>query len=310
MNGKIVGRISGIIQHLSNKKHNERKLRFTRFDSIDNQDVANKLFDAIVEYAKENDLNEIVGPLGFSDLEREGLLIEGFDELATFEEQYNYSYYQTLIENYGFVKDVDWVERQVRIDKSKGEKLRKISEGSMKKYNLHFGKAKNTKEFIKKYGDQIFDVLDITYEKLYGTVPLTAKTKQMIIDNFTLVINLNNVAVILDENDRVISFGICIPSIAKAIQKSQGHLTLPALIKVLKAVKNPKIIDLALVGVLPEYQKTGVIASLIYEMYKMLERVDYAETNLNLEDNISIISMWNYFDARLHKRRRCFIKKL
>ena len=166
--------------------------------------------------------------------------------------------------------------------------------------------------FIKKYGKQLFEVLDKTYTNLYGTVPFTQGMKDMMIANFKLIINLKYVAVILDENENVVCFGICLPSIAKAVQKSNGHLTLLTILRILKAVNNPEIIDLALIGVLPEYQMKGVSSSLIYQIQKMLkdDRIKFAETNLNLETNASIQNQWKNFDATQHKRRRSFIKKL
>lgn len=177
--GKIVGRISGILQHASNEKWNQRRIRFTRFDCIDNQEVANSLLNKVEEWAKEKGMEEVVGPIGFSDLEREGLLIEGFDYLSTFEEQYNYPYYQKLIENYNYTKEVDWIEHRLRAPKEENPKLKTVSDYMLKRYNLHFSNVKSIGEFIKKYGDAFFDILDITYDKIYGTVPLTDKMKKI-----------------------------------------------------------------------------------------------------------------------------------
>ena len=312
MDGKMVGRISGILQYASNEKWNQKRVRWTRFDSIDNIEVSNALFKAVEEFAKDNDMDELVGPLGFSDLEREGLLIEGFDELSTFEEQYNYEYYPNLVEEYGFVKEVDWEERQLRLPKEMDDRLYKLADRILKKYNLHIPRVKSTKEFLKRYADQFFELLDKTYDGLYQTVPFTEGTKKLLIENFNLVINTNYVAVIVDENDKVVCFGLTIPSLAKALQKSNGHLTLPALIRCLKSIKKPEIIDLALIGVDPQYQMKGVVTSLILEIMNMLkkEHVKYVETNLNLETNFGIINQWKIFDARLHKKRRCYVKKI
>lgn len=314
-NGKIVGRISGIIQLASNKKNNEKRVRFTRFDAIDDQEVSDKLFSQVEKWAKDKGMDSIVGPLGFSDLEREGLLIEGFDELSTFEEQYNYDYYQKLIENYGFVKEVDWVESKLYLPddyKEKLERLDRLSSLMMKRYNLKFGEAKNTKDFINKYADQFFEILDVTYDKLYGTVPFTEKTKKMMIGNFKLIVDVDNVAVIVDENNKVVCFGICFPSLAKAIQGTKGKLTPRTLIKLLKAIKKPKVLDLGLIGVLPEYQNKGISSAIISIVMKKLayDGVEYAETNLNLEENKNIQNQWKVFNAVQHKRRRSYVKKI
>ncbi len=312
LDGKIVGRISAIIQKVSNQKRNEKRVRFTRFDSIDNQEVANQLFNAVEDWAKQKGMDTIVGPLGFSDLEREGLLIEGFDQLSTFEEQYNYDYYQKLIENCGFEKEVDWVERKLYLPEKIDERLDKFSTLMMKRYKLKFGTAKNTKDFIKKYADKFFDIIDETYDGIYGSVPFTPATRKLMIQNFNLIIDLNHVAVIVDENDRVVCFGICFPSLAKAVQKSQGHLTPLALIRLLKAIKKPKVLDLGLIGVLPEYAMKGISTAIVNEIMKMLLKgdIEYAETNLNLETNHNVINLWNYFKTVQHKRRRSFVKKI
>ncbi len=312
MDSKMVGRISGIIQFASNKKNNEKRVRFTRFDSINNQDVANSLFMAVEKWAREKGMDIIVGPLGFSDLEREGLLIDGFEELSTFEEQYNYSYYQNLIENYGFVKEVDWVERKLYAPSVKDERLERISKLMLKRYNLKFGEAKNTKEFIAKYADKFFDIVDKTYIDIYGSVPFTSATRKLMIQNFKLIVDVKHAAVIVDENDEVVGFGICFPSLAKAVQKSQGHLTPAALVRLLKAIKRPKVLDLGLIGVLPEYQMKGVSPAILAEVMKMLTdgEIEYCETNLNLETNSNIQNQWKSFNSILHKRRRAYVKTI
>jgi len=310
--GKMVGRIQAILQLASNKKWNQKRVRFTRFDSIDDQEVANSLFKAAEDWAKENGMEEVVGPLGFSDLEREGLLIEGFNELSTFEEQYNYDYYQKLIEANGYTKEVDWVERKLYYPKQLDERIIRISEQIKKKYKLKVSKEKSTSSFIKKYGDEFFKILDETYVDIYGTVPFTDKMKKSLISSFKLIVNVKNVAVVLDENDHVICFGLCFPSIGKALQASGGRLTIPTIFKLLKAIKHPKILDLGLIGVVDEYKMKGVNSIMVEGILNILKEnnIEYAETNLNLEDNLSIQNQWKHFDAVLHKRRRCFIKKI
>lgn len=310
--GVMVGRISGILQKASNEKRGEKRVRFTRFDAIDDTEVAAALFGAVEAWAREKGMDTICGPLGFSDLEREGLLIEGFDQLSTFEEQYNAEYYGKLIEGLGYQKEVDWTESKLTPPAEGIEELEKMADFIMKRYKLHFGPAKNTNDFLRRYADDIFDLIDRTYAHLYGTVPLTEGTKKMLLDNFRLVIDVKYVAVILDENDKVICFGICMPSLAKAVQKSGGRLTPAALVRMLRAIKKPSILDLALVGVDPEYANRGVSAVFSAPLMRMLQQdgVEYAETNLNLEDNYAIQNQWKRFNAVQHKRRRSYVKKL
>ena len=311
--GKMIGRISGILQKAANAKWGQNRARFTRFDAVNDQEVANALFAAVENWAKNKNADEIVGPLGFSDLEREGLLIEGFDQLATFEEQYNYDYYQKLIENCGYGKDVDWVERKVRIPKNGVDsRIAKISAEMMEKYELHFVEAKNTNDFLKKYVDQIFRIWDETYDKIYGTVPFTDKVKKAMLVNFKLVIDLRFITAIVDKNDKIVAFGVVFPSMAKAVQKSGGKLTPACLIKLLRDIKNPKIVDMALIGVVDEYKNKGIAAALVSVFSERMANfgVEYAETNLMLEYNSPIQNLWKHFDTERHKRRRCFIKKI
>ena len=310
--GKIVGRIQGILQKASNEKHKENRVRFTRFDSIDSQEVANALFGAVENWARSKGMDTVVGPLGFSDLEREGLLIEGFDELSTFEEQYNAPYYQTLLSNLGYEKEVDWTESKLTPPAEDDGTLEKMSQFLMNRYELHFGTEKNISRWLKRYQDDFFELLDKAYVDVYGTVPFTEAMKNSLISSFKLIVDLKHVTVILDKNDKPICLGLCFPSIGRAVQKSRGHLTPGCIIRILKSVKYPDIIDLGLVGVDPEWANRGISAIVSAELLKMLKdpTIRYAETNLNLETNAAIQNQWKRFTEVKHKRRRSYVKKI
>lgn len=310
--GKIVGRISGILQKAANEKNHEKRVRFTRFDSINDPEVASGLFGAVERWALEKGMDTVCGPLGFSDLEREGLLIEGFDQLSTFEEQYNAPYYQDLIEQLGYSKEVDWTESKIYPPEKNDGALHRVTEKLMSRYHLRFGPAKNVNDFLNRYADGLFELLDKSYDKLYGTVPFTPGMRKLMIDNFRLIIDLDHVAAILDENDKVVCLGICFPSIAKAVQPSKGHLTPLAILRILHAIRHPKIIDLGLIGIDPEWANRGISVAVSAALERMLREdgIEYAETNLNLEDNYAIQNQWKRFVAIPHKRRRAFIKHL
>lgn len=312
--GKTVGRIQGIIQNQSNSLHNEKRLRFTRFDAIDDQEVANALFAALEAWGKAQGLDTVCGPLGYSDLEREGLLIEGFDKLSTFEEQYNYDYYASLIEGCGYAKEIDWLEFRLRAPKEKNLMLKKVADRALELSKLHIvdPDSMSKKDYINKYKDGVFECIDRCYSHLYGTVPFTESMKDQIIDQFMLVINKKYLVIICDENERVVSFALCFPGFGKALQKSGGRLTPFAIARLLHAVNNPKVIDLGLVAVLPEYQSAGINAVMLQKMNEYLESgdIEYFETNLNLETNVQVMAQWKYFDSEQHKRRRSYIKKL
>ncbi len=310
--GKVVGRIAGIIQRQYNEKTGEKRVRFTRFDSINDKNVAKALFEAVENYAKEMGMDVIHGPLGFNDLDREGLLIDGFDQLSTFEEQYNYEYYKDLIESAGYDKEIDYVEYKIFPIKERDPRIDRIAESVMKKNNLRYGSAKNKTEYIEKYKEGIFKVVDAVYAPLYGVVPYTERVRDQIISNFKLFLNLKYFVTIVNEKDEVIAFGFAIPSVSKVMQKTKGRLLHPGILGIVKAVKKPKVIDLALTGVLPEYRSKGVNALVMQFLMNTLtnENIDHLETNLNLEDNNLIQNQWKNFPNINHKRRRCFIKKL
>lgn len=287
---KVVGRIQAILSRLSNEKQNQKRVRFTRFDAIDDREVAKLLFGAVEQFAKDNGMDSVCGPLGYSDMDREGLLIEGL----------------------GYAKEVDWVERKLYAPKELDTRIGRIADAMMKRNGLKMAVCKSTKELVKRYGDAFFDLIDETYKDLYMTVDFPEEERKEYIAAFKLLISPKYVRIIVDKDDKVVAIGLCFPSIGKALQKSGGKLTLPCLIKVMKAVKKPEIIDLGLIGILPKYQNSGVSWAIFYEIMKMLYEggVAYCETNLNLEDNKGIQNNWGRFENILHKRRRSYLKKI
>lgn len=311
--GKMVGRIQAILQKASNEKWNQKRVRFTRFDSIDDQKVSDALFAKVEEYAKSKGMEEVVGPLGFSDLEREGLLIQGFDYLATFEEQYNYSYYQKLIENNGYKKDVDWIEHRLYPTTERIDKVIRLGDRILEKGQLKVLHWKSVKEISKsKYVDEFFNILDETYDKIYGTVPFTSGMKKMLLENFAPIVNMNYLPMVVDENDKIVAFALAFPEMGPIFRESKGHLYPRTIKKLLVNVKHPKHIDLGLVGVLPDGALKGAAPVVYGSILKQLkvDNIEYLETNLNLEDNHEIINTWNHFDHIQHKRRRSYVKKV
>ena len=200
---------------------------------------------------KSKGMDEVVGPLNYSDLEREGLLIEGFDYLSTFEEQYNHPYYQKLIENFGFTKDVDWIEHRLTINKEKYEKLSRVSDMLLARGNFKVVKPLKPKQFYKQYGDQFFSLLDETYDKIYGTVPFSQGMKDLILHNYAPIVNKHYMRIVVNNDNKIIAFALAFPNVAEAMQMRNGHLRLIPILKLLHTVRHPKIIDLGLVGVLP-----------------------------------------------------------
>ena len=312
--GKLVGRIQGIIQKDANLKWNRSRVRFTRFDSTNDQEVADALFNAVEKWGKDKGMNEICGPLGYNDLEREGLLIEGFDKLATFEEQYNFDYYEKLVENHGFKTEVEWLEHEIRMpkDTSEIEKMKRISAHVMKKYNLTYIQTKSVPEFVRKYRKDFFALYEDTYSELYGTSPLRKEVEDDVLTGFKLLLNSNNVIGIQNDKREMIAYGLYLPSIAKAVQPSGGRLTPAGIARILKARKNCDVLDMALIGVRKDYRNCGVPAMLLVKGIEVLEtgRYEHFETNLQLTTNLNILTLFNHFDKTLHKRRRSYLKSI
>ena len=313
--GVMAGRIQGIIQKDANAKNGEKRCRFCRFDATDDLEVSRALFGAVEKWAREQGMDTLVGPLNYSDLEREGMLVEGFEEPATFEENYNAPYYKEHVEALGFEKEVDWTASRLYGAESPEalEELEQLVGFIFKRYKLHYGTARSGRELLKKYADGIFDLLDKSYEGLYGTVPFTEGMRKLVLENFAMVINPEHTAVILDENEKIVCFGLSFPGLAKALVGTRGKYTPLTLLRLLRAIKDPEILDLCLVGVEPEYLNRGVSGALSLAIMKMLRdnpRLKWADTNLNLEDNYAIQNAWRRFRREECKRYRAYVKSL
>lgn len=310
---KVVGRISGILHRGSNQIHRHKRVRFTRFDTINDLEVAQALFAQLENWAREKNMDTICGPLGFSNLEREGLLIEGFDQLSTFSEQYNFSYYGELIEKCGYQKEVDWIESKIYApDEKSYNRLQRIAEKSMEKNHLTLCHFRSTKELIDRYATKIFDILDEGYADLYDTVPLTPAVRKLACKNFEAILNPDYVGVIVNEQDEIVCFGVCFPFIGEALQKSGGHLTPLTLWRLMKVLKKPRILELGLITVASKYRNMAGNAIALAGLARILKEsnIEYAETNLNLEHNMNIRQMWKRFSSVEHKRRRSYVKSL
>ena len=309
----VAGRICGIIQKVYNEKTGTKRVRFSRFDCINDQEVANALFDAVSAWAIDKGMDTFHGPLGFHDLEREGLLVEGFDRLATFEQNYNYPYYQELIENYGFEKEVDYLSFRIKLPDESNDRVKRLGDLIMKRYKLHIATEKSKRAYINRYKDKIFDLIDEAYGNLYGVIPYNQKLRKQIIDQFNLIIKLPYLVSIVDEEDNLIAFGFALPSMAEAVQKCKGRLFPTGVFRILHQTNTCNVADFGLVAVKKEFQGKGVTAIILDYIVTMAKNVgvDTIETNHSLETNHKILQTWkNFNDVEQHKRLRCFIKPL
>lgn len=310
---EVAGRICGIVQKVYNKKTNSKRVRFTRFDFIEDLEVARALLEAVEKWAKSKGMNTVHGPLGFNDLDREGLLIEGYDKLATFEENYNYPYYKDFLEACGYTKEIDYLAFNINLPKETDPRIKRISNLMMKKYDLRIATAKNKKEYLAKYKDGIFDLIDETYGDLYGVIPYNDKLRKQIIDQFNLIINMKYMITIIDKDEKVIAFGFALPSLAKAVQKSRGKLLPFGVFRILHAKNHSNVADFGLVGVRKQFQGKGITAIILDYIISGAKEfgVTSIETNHSLETNHKILQTWkNFDDVTNHKRFRCFIKTL
>ena len=312
-NGKVVGRVAAIINHRSNEAWETKNVRFGWIDFIDDTEVSKALLDTVAAWGKERGMTTMQGPMGFVDLDAEGLLIEGFDQLSTMATIYNHPYYPEHMVKHGYEKDADWVEFKIYIPDAIPDKHKRISEIIMRKYGLKIVKC--TSKDIKKYGQAIFDLMNEAYSQLYGYSALSPKQIKQYIKMFLPILDLRMVTLVVDSEDQVIAAGISMPSLSEALQKAKGRL-LPFgwyhLLKVIFLKKYPKVLDLLLVAVKPEYQNKGVNALLFYDLIPVYQNIgfEYAESNPELELNGKVQAQWEYFKTEQHKRRRCFKKNL
>jgi len=310
---KIAGRIAGIIVHNSNEIWKENHARFGFVDFIDDNDVVDALFNAVIEWAKSKGITALHGPLGFTDMDHEGMLIDGFDKLGTMATIYNYPYYPQQLERMGFTKDQDWKEYKIYIPDAVPEKHLRIGEIVKKKYGLKVLKFKKRKE-IWNYAYKIFETLNAAYSHLYGFTPLTPKQIDYYVKMYIPMLRLDLVTLIIREaDDAVAGFAITLPNLSTAMRKAKGSLLPFGFIYLLKALySKPKIIDLYLIGVLPEYRGKGVNALIFNDLIPEYIKLgsEYAESNPELETNNAVQAQWDYFRREHHKTRRAYIKKI
>ncbi|MBC8491591.1 MAG: GNAT family N-acetyltransferase [Candidatus Marinimicrobia bacterium] len=309
--GKIVGRITAILNNRHEEKWGKRQVRFGWIDFIDDPDVSTALLTQVEVWAREKGAESVHGPLGFTDFDHEGMLVEGFDELGTMAAIYNYPYYPQHLDKLGYKKDVDWVEYQITIPDKFPEEISHYSKIIQEKRGFYVLNAKSMKEILP-YADEMFDVLQQAYQQLYGFVFLTKKQIDTYIKQYLGFITPDYIGIVLNREGRVIGFGITLPSLSHALQKSKGRLFPFGFIHFIKAMKKNDILDLYLIGVHPDYQGKGVAGILMNKMGRTFIKhgIKYAESNPELELNNRIQAQWKHFEKRQHKRRRCYIKEL
>lgn len=310
-NGEIVGRVAAIINKRANETWQRRVVRFGWIDFIDDTEVSSALLDAVKAWGKERGMEEMEGPLGFTDLDAEGMLIEGFDQLSTMATIYNYPYYPQHMERLGLEKSADWVEMKIYIPEAIPEKHLRISDLVQRKYGLRIRKVKSRKEIMESgLGRRIFELVNEAYAPLFGFSRMSDQQIDNYVKMYVPVLDLRMVTLVENAEGELVAAGISMPSLSKALQKAKGRLWPFGWFHLLRALfwKRPEVLDLLLVAVRPDYQGKGANALLFTDLIPVYQKLGYkyAESNPELEENDKVQNQWQYFQVEQHKRRRCY----
>ena len=312
--GKMVGRVAAIINHRANERWDRKQVRFSWFDFVDDPEVSAALLKTVEDWGRAKGMTEIAGPIGFIDTDREGMLVEGFDELSTMYINYNYPYYPQHMEQRGYEKANDWVELRVKVPEVVPDKFAKITEMVRKRYGLRVHKF-SRKELVQDgWGERIFDLLNETYKNLYGFSQLSDHQIDKLVNDYIKLADLNLVTGIMD-GDKLVGFGVTFPSFSKALRKTRDGRFLPFgwwhLLKILKWHKTDTV-DLLLIGVLPEYRSKGANALIFDDLIRQFRSYgfDWAITGPQMETNEGVLSQWQYLESEQIRRHRCYKKDL
>lgn len=312
--GKEVGRIAGIINDHANQRWQEKTVRFGWIDFVEDIEVAKALLEAVEDWGRENGMEKIEGPLGFADFDREGMLTEGFDQQSTIATPYNPPFYPKFMEQLGYQVGNKWLEMRITVPETLPERHAKIADFVMNRYKLHFVEFKSMKELAREWGYKMFEVFNKAYVDIYGFYPLSQGQIEQYIKQYISLVDRRMISLIANDRDEVVAVGIAMPSLSDACQKANGRLLPSGWWHLLKAMywKYSKVLDLLLLGVVPEYQSMGVNSILLEHMGQNFKKMgfQFAETNLEMESNTQVIAMWKAFDCKIHKRRCTFIKQL
>ena len=310
-NGKIVGRIAGIINYKINEALQIKQVRFSRIDMIDDIEVTKTLIKAVEDWGKGYGCDTIIGPIGFTDLDRQGMLFEGFEHLNMFITIYNHPYYPKHLESLGFLKDAIWSEKKVFSPKEIPDKVARGARIARERYGMKLVKVKRKKD-VYQHIYPAFDMYNVAFSELYGFFPISRAVMDYYIKQMLLLVQLDYLWFVYDQDNKMAGFGVVMPSLAKANKKSNGHLFPFGVFRLLRATKKYDVIDLYFIAVDPKHHGKGLIAMMWEDGLKtMLKKgVKYAETGPELEDNLKMQNNWKNFDNIDHKRRACYKKAI
>lgn len=312
-NGRVVGRVTAIINRFSNEKYQEKRIRFNRIDFIEDYDVFLALMKAVSSFGRMHGMTELAGPLGYSDQDKEGLLTSGFEEMNMFVTFYTAPYYVTFFERYGFKKDATWNEYQIKVPQKIPDLLVRISQRVMERNNLHLVRVKNKRfRTLAPYIKKIFRLMNITYDHLYGYVPVKEELMDMLAKQYIPLVNLDYIQLVCDKDENLIAFGLMIPSPVKALKKHRGHLFPFGFLSFFKELKQSRVLDMLLVAVDPQYKDSGVLSLIFVDALTnaIKNKIEFAETGPELLTNQHVQSLWKHFEHRQHKTRSAFVRAI
>lgn len=309
--GEIAGRIAGIINPRYHERWGHPYARFGWIDFIDDPHVSQALLSTVENWAREQGMQAVHGPLGFTDLDREAMLVDGFEEMGTLAAIYNHPYYPDHMQKAGYAKDIDWVEFEITVPSGGVDKISELAKIVAERYHLHLLNARKKKDLLR-YAHQLFELLDETYQNLYGVTPLSQDQVNAYIQQYFGFVSPDFVPIVLDENNRMVAFGVVMPSLSKALQKSRGKLFPLGFIYLLHALRKNNKGDLYLIAIRKDFQGKGVNSMLMAHLLEVFSHmgITSVESNPELENNINVQAQWKHFESRQHKRRRVFIKQL
>jgi hypothetical protein len=309
--GKVVGRVAGIINPVEVQKWGVQMVRFGWIDFIDDYEVSNALIDSVIEWGKSKGMTGIHGPLGFNDMDAEGMLIEGFDEISSLSAIYNYPYYRDHMEKLGFGKATDFIQFEVKVPEEIPEKIERLTRIVLQKYDLRLLKASKASE-IRPYAQKMFTMYNAAFEDLYGFTALSQKQMDYYTKMYFDFIRPEFVSLVIDSKDDIVGFGITMPSLALALQKAKGKLFPFGFYHILRAIRKNDIIHMYLVGVREDYQGKGILALVYHELTKAYieHGIKIARTHPQLEENLRAVSIWKNYDSRIYIRRRIYTKDI
>ncbi len=311
--GKLVGRIAGLINNTYNKITGKKLIRFSRFECIDDIEVFKALLGAVEKFGSSRGMDTIHGPWGFNDTDREGMLTYGSDKVSTYAANYYYPYfYQRMIE-LGFLDESKWLEKKFVVPEKHDERMDRIAKRIKDKFGLvDVAETMSVRKILKKYGDEFFETLTDAYGHLDGYVPIVGEARKNVLDQFATIINRRYISIIVDKKGHIAALGVCLPSIVKPLIKHRGRLFPFGFIGVLRAIHKPDALEMALIAVKSEYKNTGVNALVISRILNNIidDGIVDIESNLMLENNFSIQQQWKFVDSEVLKRRQTYIKPI